>query len=472
LPWFDGRVRRRFFTRRFALLGATLALVVVTFAVAIKGLDVQVLTEAGKSFTFRLEYWRATMAMIARHPWLGVGPGNFQDYYTQFKLPQASEEIRDPHNFLLEVWATAGSFALLALCEVLVVFAWRTWNLQDHHAVATRASTAVPTRRSTEAARPSDAAPSALRMTAGGAIGFLLALVIGPSVGLVLSEYQLAGGLALAGVTMAIAWPWVMDGRLAPRMLALGVLVLLVHLLASGGIAFPGVAGSLWILLALGLNASEVEPAAEPGQGRRFGSRLASVVALVLVSAASAACYFLAYMPVVRLHAALARADDEQLGVDARINRLVDAAAADPLSSEPWSRIAELELARLQTNPTHPASNERFMKATAKVIELRPHSSIAWRQVGRWFHECYAYNHRPDTVKAAAVSLRRAVELYPNLAALRGEYALALAAQGERAAARRQLQTARRLDAATAHADKKLSPELRRQLDRLDAALR
>jgi hypothetical protein len=271
---------------------------------------------------------------------------------------------------------------------------------------------------------------------------------------------------------MAIAWPWVMDGRLAPRMLALGVLVLLVHLLASGGIAFPGVAGSLWILLALGLNASEVEPAAEPGQGRRFGSRLASVVALVLVSAASAACYFLAYMPVVRLHAALARADDEQLGVDARINRLVDAAAADPLSSEPWSRIAELELARLQTNPTHPASNERFMKATAKVIELRPHSSIAWRQVGRWFHECYAYNHRPDTVKAAAVSLRRAVELYPNLAALRGEYALALAAQGERAAARRQLQTARRLDAATAHADKKLSPELRRQLDRLDAALR
>ena len=64
--------------------------------------------------------------MIKDHPWLGVGPGNFQDYYTQYKLPTASEEIRDPHNFLLEVWATSGSFALVALCVALLVCGWRT----------------------------------------------------------------------------------------------------------------------------------------------------------------------------------------------------------------------------------------------------------------------------------------------------------------------------------------------------------
>ncbi len=52
--------------------------------------------------------------MIADHPWLGCGPGNFQDFYTQYKLPEASEEIADPHNFLLEIWATAGTPAATA----------------------------------------------------------------------------------------------------------------------------------------------------------------------------------------------------------------------------------------------------------------------------------------------------------------------------------------------------------------------
>ena len=53
--------------------------------------------------------------MIHDHPWLGCGPGNFGDYYTQYKLPIASEEIKDPHNFLFEVAANAGLPALLAL---------------------------------------------------------------------------------------------------------------------------------------------------------------------------------------------------------------------------------------------------------------------------------------------------------------------------------------------------------------------
>ena len=65
--------------------------------------------KAAKSFGYRLQYWQATMRMIAEHPLAGCGPGNFQDAYTAYKLPEASEEVADPHNFLLEVWATAGT---------------------------------------------------------------------------------------------------------------------------------------------------------------------------------------------------------------------------------------------------------------------------------------------------------------------------------------------------------------------------
>ena len=52
---------------------------------------------------------RATAAMIADHTLLGCGPGNFQEHYARYKLPQASETVGDPHNFLLEIWATAGT---------------------------------------------------------------------------------------------------------------------------------------------------------------------------------------------------------------------------------------------------------------------------------------------------------------------------------------------------------------------------
>ena len=39
--------------------------------------------------------------------------------YLRHKLPQASEEIRDPHNMVIEVWAESGVFAMLALLAAL-----------------------------------------------------------------------------------------------------------------------------------------------------------------------------------------------------------------------------------------------------------------------------------------------------------------------------------------------------------------
>src|SRR5438874_6188910 len=60
--------------------------------------------------------------MIRDHPWLGVGPGNFGRLYPSYMLPRAFEQVKDPHNFLLEMWATGGLFALLALLITLGMF--------------------------------------------------------------------------------------------------------------------------------------------------------------------------------------------------------------------------------------------------------------------------------------------------------------------------------------------------------------
>ena len=85
------------------------------------GLDLQVFTEAPKSLQYRIQYWTATGRMIMDHPWIGVGPGQFRWHYLFYKLPEASEEISDPHNLFLDVAANGGMIAELGLVSLCVM---------------------------------------------------------------------------------------------------------------------------------------------------------------------------------------------------------------------------------------------------------------------------------------------------------------------------------------------------------------
>ena len=62
------------------------AALLLAAALAIEGPDV--LDNAWKSFAFRVQYWQASVRMIGEHPLVGCGPGNFQNAYTQYKLPR------------------------------------------------------------------------------------------------------------------------------------------------------------------------------------------------------------------------------------------------------------------------------------------------------------------------------------------------------------------------------------------------
>lgn len=93
-------------------------------ATVVGGLDWLVLLETSKSFLVRVQYWRATAALIGDFPWWGCGPGNFQQYYTAYKLPEASETIAEPHNFLLEIWATAGTPAAVLFVGIFAAAGW------------------------------------------------------------------------------------------------------------------------------------------------------------------------------------------------------------------------------------------------------------------------------------------------------------------------------------------------------------
>ncbi len=266
--------------------GIALAATVLVAGAWATGLPPRVLAaKAAKSFGYRLQYWQSTMRMIAEHPLAGCGPGNFQDAYTEYKLPEASEEVADPHNFLLEVWATAGSAAMAALLVLLASFAWAVWRRNS--------ASGEPNKDGVAPDAAFVTVPGGDRATpvfAGGLAGFLLAVPLGRISAAPPGLAATLLGLPLAAACTVFLADWVRNGRIAPTLPAIGVTVMLVNLLAAGGMGQPGVAGTFWLLLALAL----------AGQGPRVLPRPAAFAMLAAAVALSAACYISGYSPVLR----------------------------------------------------------------------------------------------------------------------------------------------------------------------------
>jgi len=418
-------------------------------AIVVGALDRQVLTEAGKSLAYRWQYWQAAWHMIRNYPWTGCGPGNFQGSYTRYKLPEASEVVADPHNFLMEIWATAGTPAMLAFLAIWGCVAWqllRTWR--SHDVAKIQLAESDPHARGAEN-----------YILVGGVTGFALALALGPLATVPLTVPAAAAGLAIAAAIVALAYPWVQSGRLLAALPAIGAVVLLVNLLAAGGIGFAGVAGSLWLLMALAL---------EPGSHDRELPRSVALGGVAMALVLVIGCYATAYSPVLKCAEALGQAETDTNSARAEAH-LHAAAAADPLSAEPWRKLAALYWARWQND--HSAETfEGFKAASDSVLRLTPRTSAAWQLRGDISRQVYQTSRNPDDSRDAIEAYQQAVQLYPNHPTGRALLATALAEGSETAAAAIEATEALRLDGVTPHTDQKLSAELRDRLLRIEDA--
>jgi O-antigen ligase len=458
-----GRQRRGRLGWRLPAVAAAVAALLLATAVAIGGLDIEVLSEAKKSLGYRVEYWRATVDMIADHPWTGCGPGNFQHTYTTYKLPGASEEVAEPHNFLLEVWATAGTPTMLALLVVLGCFGW---TLRRHVLGATAGSSSSAQNTVGQANRGTRALPQPPRTDAtafvlGGALfGFILAWPLGLLGTTVPAPAVLLLGLPAAACVVAAMFGWIRGGRMGPAAPAIGVVVLLVNLLAAGGIAFPGVAGTLWLLMALGLHATD--PAAT-----RLLRRPVAVTALVVFLAAAAACYWTAYAPVLGAQSEMHQAQQARPDMLKTIRHLEKAAEADPLAADPWNQLATLSFARWQVDHD-PNTLGQFEQYNDTALSLAPNSSPAWIMTADRYLEVFlkGKTRRRSDLDQSLAAYRRAIRLYPTNAVYRAKYAVALEVAGDAAGFDREAREALRLDDLTHHHDKKIPPELRNRLMR------
>ena len=451
------KLRERRIAWKWVAVGAAVILLLVGLAIAAGGLDSQVVSEAGKSMKYRFEYWQSTARMIGAEPWFGTGPGRYQDVYCRYKLPQASEEPTDPHNFLFEIAATAGLFALAAMVAVLVLFVVRLFRrTQD-----------VPENASGPEGADKDPSITETQkfIYLGALCGYLASFFVLLMGTLSPNWFVYYGALPIGALALWALNRWVRGGRLSPMVVGIAWGVLLVNLLAAGGIGFPGVAASFWILLALGLGGWEEESHGDAGRddvSDRFTRPVLYLVALVMIGLV-VANYFTAYRPVLASQSELKAALRERSRAEEHLRR---AAEADPWSARPWSQLSSLVYQQWEKHPTIDQF-DAVVEFSRETLDRVPAKATAWFVLAERSQEAYRMMGRATDQKRALDAYRRAVGLYPNQSLYRARWALALHAVGNGAEARREAQKSLELDRQNPHAERRLTEPVKKRLEKI-----
>jgi hypothetical protein len=490
-------------SRRTLLLAGGGMAVVVIGAVLVLGslrqLDLNILTESTKSLRFRWEYWRGTWAILTNAPnpytpkgfapmqgdaapgvevpiewpekrayWLGLGPGNFAGAYLRHKLPEASEEVLDPHNMVLEVWTTAGLPAAVLLLVALGLGVWQTFR---------------PSRQpeepepSTGKQAPDSPPASAAWLLVWSGMSWIGVVALGrlnPFEGDLLARWILLG----LGWILAIATGvWLWRRRPIPAWgLGVAVLAVAVNLLAAGGIGVPGVALALWVLLAVGLNLRDDLPC---GVLRERPGLVRPALA-ALGWAALFGAFWGAVGPFWRSEIELSRADAlmrrKPPNFELARRDILAAMETDRANVRPYLDLAELEYQywRSPDSRGRPSTWEKVFLALdgALLTPWRNPNSLMVRRMQVQYARMILDQIRNPTPRdllslrqKIVRGTRKATQLYPTSAILHAQLAQASAEIGMHGDAANEASVALELHELTPHADKKLPDGIARDLE-------
>ena len=409
------------------LAGCGVLGVIVTGAIVTRGLDWRVVTESVKTLQYRLEYWEATLGVISARPVWGCGPGNFQQHYAAHKLPQASETIADPHNFLLEVWAISGTMGLVSLAIVGVSLGAMWWYQFK-----------VP--REEMSADASSEAGTVWWVYAGCALMPLVVLAASVLFGSLPDPSLLWIGMPVGAVALVLQYRWIQRGNLDLKWIGIAGFALLMNLLAAGGIGFSGVAQNAWVLLAFVVNQLDLRLPWELGRKQQLAMSL--VVLFV-----GGLFWQSMYRPVTQFQPFMLAAEyHRQKGNEQEaIRSLRRAAQIDPLSVLPW---------RLLANLYQRTKDGKAMEYAIEQTLLRdPQSHALHHQMA----ELWLRDGRPER---AIPLLQTAVKLYPASGINHAQLAWVCQLTGNVMTAQNHASIAIQLDTLNPHAEQKLEHQV------------
>lgn len=403
-----------------------------------------------KSLTFRWYYWVGAARIWKQHPVLGVGEGNFGLFYPAVRVAQATEEVKDPHGFVVKAFVELGAIG------GMLIIAWMLrlwWEL-------TR-----PNRPSE--GKSSSHAIAAFGLMAAGAAVLSLALATDfsqDSSWVLLQVLAAIAGAVLMVIGMGLgaidSWR---EGRIDARespWLLYGLLVGLGMFLAHNLIDFSlSETGPMFLFMILAGSALGVR------QGSVAGQRKKNAVATAMFCVACAAWVGFAVLVWGRTamgESSAARGDEllrtSVVGDRANIAQMLEAAAAyhSAFAAQPLN--GEYACREAQALISAGGPDLRIRGAINSAIAANPAAGKYHILLGG-----YALGRNPPDETTFRSAFQRSLALDPRDVGLRIRYADGLAKLGDHFAAAEEYREALRQDDLLPKDEPKRLPPARRE---------
>ncbi len=95
----------------------------------VRGVDI---TPANYAVVERLAHWQAAVNMAENHPWIGVGLGNYEIAYAEYRLANWKFPLGHAHNTYLNMLAETGVLGLTTYLSFLFAVLWYSWRVRRH----------------------------------------------------------------------------------------------------------------------------------------------------------------------------------------------------------------------------------------------------------------------------------------------------------------------------------------------------
>jgi len=425
------------------------------------------------SLRYRLDYWQATAQVLLRHGLAGVGLENFGLYYTEFKLPTAPEEIRDPHNLVLSVWSNLGVAGLAALVG-LVAVAIRSWRRKPDHEIAPVGGSDGGTSAGSPAGESLLALLVPTVVIAGPLVlGFEMSLVGGLASVLIFGPMMILLGLAPAEDLSRLA----VSGRPlrslgAACVAGLAAFALMEQIgtsilepptawaaLVVLGVTLRPPAARPWVL---SLGADDLKLSTAPEAGVRLGL-WARFALMLLIMAACFSYTRMLLVPFMR-EDALLDAVGRQGDAMAKDEVLQAAAAVNPLSWEPALIRGRTWQGQAATEPPSEKAMtlERALAAYQEALARQPRLRHAYLSLAACrLSMPGAFEGDRDAWQAALGYVEEALRLYPTDIPTQAQEATLLDGLGQGARALAAYRRLLDLDRAMPEEVRRLRPEFR-----------
>lgn len=455
---------------KWGIIGGTILVGLFLLATFSGGFDRAVLTEAPKSLQYRFEYWTATWDVIKESPLWGTGPGNFREHYLRFKLPGSSEEIADPHNLFLDVWANGGIIALAGLLTVLILACYR-WIIKPSGLLNETEINAASVNHENPYAQ--------IALIAGFTLSFPLLWV-----------FQ----LFLLSVDESILWifcfSWLAlyyllemgwhafdnsDQTLPPSSsmplaLASAFFALSIHLLGAGGIAMPAITQTWLLLLAIAVpvasqhidsgSSSTKESASNQPKNIHLSTIVLTVSVLLMI-------FFVmsSFAPTIQRKILVLKGKRALLRnpyVQSAKQYFRKASQADSFSPAPWQSLAELQWNQWAQQQQNRDEFNKGVELKKEAIRRTPLNPLNYFELGQKYFQQYLISKIPEDLDFSIQYLSQAVAGYPNNARYRAVLAEVLYNAGQILESQTEAQKAIELDDANRraqHVDKYLTDD-------------